>query len=531
MTVNLQLKPSDMNITHKGVEPFVGLNLGDVNKFRDSLTYNITSYLQSVNIENDKDGEILWLSSSYFIKEMMGLFTSWYFTNEIAKKNYTVSGSEFIKSLLNNDKIENKPIVDFYLRGLPKPEAWKKNLRFIKSRVLKNNFPYCLPKMIKKNDIITFSKTRLIVEHSKIVSKRVVISKFNDWFSSGNWIKNSEKGITKKTEDLIVNFLVKAFEDSGNKNVSNEIIKYSREILIIICSRTNFFLNELKLNSKYLPNTLWISTAGLFYNRLMARVVMMNGGEVIAHDHGTGLGWVNTYITNLVEFNFINNFVTYSPGMVEGYKQKLLHKSCLNPNCNIISISKKNKLDCNNNFQKIKKKYNPKSVMYLSNLYEGDGSHLIPTMSDYLHVNWQANLFSFLHQHKFDIYFKPHPESHSLPPPYFEKMYDVKILKGMFHEFSNTADVVISDHPLSTAFIESLQYKLPTVLIYLPLYKISDKAINLLSKRCPIVEGIFDHNGKINVDFNAIKKAINNAKNMTEDNSFINYYLPFKMKI
>ena len=169
--------------------------------------------------------------------------------------------------------------------------------------------------------------------------------------------------------------------------------------------------------------------------------------------------------------------------------------------------------------------------MYLSNLYEGDGSHLIPTMSDYLHVNWQANLFSFLHQHKFDIYFKPHPESHSLPPPYFEKMYDVKILKGMFHEFSNTADVVISDHPLSTAFIESLQYKLPTVLIYLPLYKISDKAINLLSKRCPIVEGIFDHNGKINVDFNAIKKAINNAKNMTEDNSFINYYLPFKMKI
>ena len=148
MTVNLQLKPSDMNITHKGVEPFVGLNLGDVNKFRDSLTYNITSYLQSVNIENDKDGEIIWLSSSYFIKEMMGLFTSWYFTNEIAKKNYTVSGSEFIKSLLNNDKIENKPIVDLYLRGLPKEEAWKKNLRFIKSRVLKNDFPYCLPKMI-----------------------------------------------------------------------------------------------------------------------------------------------------------------------------------------------------------------------------------------------------------------------------------------------------------------------------------------------------------------------------------------------
>ena len=529
MTINVHLKPCDMNITQEGVTPFIPLNLNDVNKFRDCLTNYIISYIQSVNIENDKDAEIIWLSSTYFIKEMMGLFSSWYFVNQIEDKNYKISGSKFIESILNTTQIVNQPLQDFYLKGLPKSEIWKRNFRIIKSRLSKKSFPYCLPNMIKKDDIITFSRTRLIIENSKNISKNLVISKFNDWFSTGEWIHKANSGISEKSQNLIIDFLIKSFNDSGNKTVSKEIIEYGRYILFLITSRTNFFLNELKSKSKYLPNTLWISTAGLFYNRIMARVIMMNGGDVFGHDHGTGVGGGDTYTSNLVEFNYINNFVTYSPGMAEGYKKQLKHKSCLNPNCNILSISSSNNLNLNS-FYKIKKN-KPKSIMYLSNLYEGDAAHLIPAMSDYLQVDWQSNLFSFLYNNQFDIYFKPHPESHSLPSPMFEKLYNVKILKGMFHEFYNLADVIISDHPLSTAFIEALQYGIPTVLINLPIYNISEKGMKLLSKRCAVVNGRFDDKGRVDVNLNEVKKAITVSREIVGDNSFINYYFPYNVKI
>ncbi len=87
MTTELQLKPYDMEITHEGINPFIGLNLNNVNMFRDYLTNYLISYLRSTDIENDKDAEIVWLSSTYFIKEMMGLYTSLYFANQVSSES------------------------------------------------------------------------------------------------------------------------------------------------------------------------------------------------------------------------------------------------------------------------------------------------------------------------------------------------------------------------------------------------------------------------------------------------------------
>ena len=110
-------------------------------------------------------------------------------------------------------------------------------------------------------------------------------------------------------------------------------------------------------------------------------------------------------------------------------------------------------------------------------------------------------------------------------------MFNAKILKGMFHEFYNKADVIIADFPLSTAFIEALQYGLPTVLIDLSIVKISNKAKKMLSKRCPIVDGSIDCNGRVDIDFNAIKSSILNASSKVTDTSFLDYYAPSNVKV
>ena len=72
-----------------------------------------------------------------------------------------------------------------------------------------------------------------------------------------------------------------------------------------------FFENEINKNKKNLPKELWINAAGLFYNRIFAKLVRDNGGKVYGFAHGSPC-IVNSKDQLLSEFNFVDSFYTYN---------------------------------------------------------------------------------------------------------------------------------------------------------------------------------------------------------------------------
>lgn len=168
---------------------------------------------------------------------------------------------------------------------------------------------------------------------------------------------------------------------------------------------------------------------------------------------------------------------------------------------------------------------NDAHLMYVATLYTGEDVHALPLMPDIVAVDWQVRLFSFLSDKGYKLSFKPHPESYTLPPEYFHKKQNVKILSGLFSDVWQEADFLLFDYPQTTAFREALHTDRPIVVFDFPRLKISNIARPLLEKRCSLVKAWFDKDGRAQVDWDDLDKAINNAKNLS-DNSFVQAFFP-----
>jgi len=394
---------------------------------------------------------------------------------------------------------------------------------------LSKNLSYIDKKKIKQNHVITFSNNLLIKRESMNPNNKfeVKTSNFQDWFPSGPIKIEIEKKYADKKEILnhLIELTIEYIKEKGLK-INKKEKEYILELFFYWIGATDFLLNELKKNKRYLPKKAWIGTAGNIYNRIFAHLVRNLGGEVSGFDHGMGSGCLNQssqfQSQFIIEFPNVDYFYTFSPYMKEvlknNFKKNLLNKK----------FKKKNILNVGTNplnFIEKKSYLNNKKILYVPRSYTGKEfiKGLCNYYSDIIYVDWQIRLFNLLNLLKYEINIKPHPTSHSKFPKNLSNFYNVKFFNGPFKKVIKKFDLLIFDTIQSSAFFEAIQTDIPIVLLNTKEVDLKSEIKEPVQKRCGYVD-CYTHNERIKINKDQLSAAIKSSFNLNKDKIFHNCY-------
>ena len=109
------------------------------------------------------------------------------------------------------------------------------------------------------------------------------------------------------------------------------------------------------------------------------------------------------------------------------------------------------------------------------------------------------------------------------PPDSFVKYYRSNISILSLAKSIHNSSLIITDQPSSSSFAASIVSNKPIIFIDLKIHDISKNGLNLLKKRCSVIDANISDKG-INLDWNLLKKLINNPKKNFNDDFKHNYF-------
>ena len=303
------------------------------------------------------------------------------------------------------------------------------------------------------------------------------------------------------------------------------VIGYLYEWVRETGSWVQFYRNRLKTGqlNRRIPNKLWIGTAGIVWNRMLADEVLSRGGSVTGHDHAMGANYSEIDTCMYTESQSCDEFYTFSNAQAIQHERRAKELSISG------AVPKMVVVDRPLNFakQEIGKQARDlsakeaKSIMVLTPLYPDDmlGPHsLLPTP---VIVDWQARLFSSLVSGGYKVVHKPHPETEFPWPDHFSDDFDVQAITGRFEECYLPYDIFIFDYARTTTFGFILQTKKPVILIDFGFTALTPEDQELLSRRCVVIKGWFDGDNRAQIEFAELAGAIEKAPNLVGDRSYI----------
>tara|TARA_R110002096_G_scaffold94635_6_gene212926 strand:- start:23386 stop:24972 length:1587 start_codon:yes stop_codon:yes gene_type:complete len=521
----LSLNTESLEFNDSGVVDYLWpITHDEIISFRNNFSLKLYSHLREKGIEHNDDNELLWLHAAQCVQFAMSLFNASVVIerfNGLNVKPFWGDNDQIYLNISKKKKLASNNSLKVLQKGLPEVSRIRKLLRPLNTFVTNDGLIRKSKHHFNTKDIFTFSVSPLIESHVKENRGNVVFWLFADWYPSGPTHENKlPPGASKNCLLGLGEVLNESFKSMGVKldeflmESYIEQIKYSTRYI-------QFYKDSLEKNNK-IPKIFWCGTAGNPWNRIMARVVSKNNGHVVGHDHGTSSGsWVTSLIETMTEFNYVDDFYTYTNemalGIINGLNKKLLINE--NKTINIIGLnnSKESKL------VKTNKSSGIKNIMYVATTYASGSDILIePIYADMVVLDWQYRLFRHLQKMGMTMYFKTHPESICLPPNDF-KRFNVNVLFGKFEDEYEKADILIFDSPQSSTFITALKSNLPIILIDTGRVVYQTKAIEKLKKRVNIIKASVSRENRINFDFEKLTDAIKNI-GMLDNNEFLNEF-------
>ena len=407
------------------------------------------------------------------------------------------------------------------LQKIPKGKSYffLKILRYLKSLFYIDNF-YKPKLFFHSQESLTFSPTDLLISYFKKKKKKFYLSNFNEWFIKKKIrIQDSDRELSKFIENIYKRNLF-CFSKREINKLSN--IFFINTSLLVAWYRQH----KEHIEKQKTPLFFYSGTMGIPLNRLFAYGVKKNKGKVVVFDHGMGSGYFKTDLDCSYEFDFADKFVTFGPyeakGMVKNSKISFKFRG---------NQSNKTKVDWATTLIKNSgsgKKIINFDLVYVTSKYIEDSSNLEYFYPDNLLIPFQRKIIRNLQKQKMKFALKPHPDSSNLIINKVSNGLKVNIINNNFNEISWSKQIIIFDSPNSTAFKTALRLDLPIILFSFPRLKLHAEALNLLKKRCKIVN--INLNKDDQIDFKELNffNLIKEAKFLSKNKLFINKYFPFK---
>jgi len=423
------------------------------------------------------------------------------------------------KEILNKKKIVLPRIK--ILNKLPKVKG---NFFYQINRYIKKIFDtsnFYKPKLfINLENPVTFSPSDLLTSYQENRNKNCITSNFGEWYKKKKiCIKEVDRNISKSIKVIFENSLIK-FKKKNAKKLSS--IFYFNCIFL-----TSWFRQHKEtIEKKKTPKEFWSGTMGNPFNRMFAYIVRKNKGKVTIFDHGTGSGFYNTIEDSLIELDWVDTFVTFGPSMAKGMKNNARMNKSLRLNRNNVT---KFLWVLTKSQSKIKRKKisNVDLVYVLSKHIEGSGNR-IDAYSDKFMISFQRKIIKKLIDKKINFALKPHPESSNKIIKELSKGLKIKIIKSDFNDILWRKEILVFDSPQTSVFKDALRSGLPIILFSFPKIKFHDRALNLLKKRCKIIN--INVNFKKDIEFKKFifNKSLKDSIKLTSNKLFEKEYFPIK---
>jgi len=348
----------------------------------------------------------------------------------------------------------------------------------------KNISPICLPVML-------FSGNR--IENSLTPNETALVSQFVQNFV--NSIKKIIPVIGEPAFEYLQNSLYKHFEYS-----------------MLLLKQNIYSLRKMR---KTKSKTLLMPMLGHQQNRIFSAAWRITGGEVIGFAHGNSI--CHNYSQPMIfeAVSIANTYVTESSSQKTIYKHFMLkfshkYKDDLKV-AEIISLKKTNykpiftKLQKDRSVNKINKVMVVGFPKYFF-FYPWFPEHNIFSQ---LHLEIQA--VKILKKAGFHVIYKPHRMTMDDVEDIFKEYVD-EIIREDFEKVYNLADCILYIDPNSTTFKYSLFSKKPLVLINVKGKLWYPEVLELLKKRCCLVNA-YPADGRIVFDEKELIKAVESSLN------------------
>jgi hypothetical protein len=254
---------------------------------------------------------------------------------------------------------------------------------------------------------------------------------------------------------------------------------------------------------------------------------------VTGHDHGAGVSHIKSAYASLFELESSDTFVTFTQGGADSLRNQQDDELILNTKpVNIISIGTPNCSSPQNTGARTK--MTPpvsqsriiKRVMYPSSFYRGGfSSHYLGIMPDIVGLDWEARLFAKLKDWGFEVLHKPHPSSVSFPTGLAEA-FGGTTFTGPFEQAMDATDAYVLTSLQSSTTLEILASGKPVVYIDQAMDGLMAEAREMLGRRCVIIEGRYDGQNRLQVNWPQLHDAIEQSCELA-DMQFVEHYWGF----
>ena|SRR3990167_4908976 len=527
--VTMDLNINTIPLSSRGVENFYWpIKAHEINQNFELMTKKVVSVLKTAEKEalpGTDEGIILGL---FFIQEAIASYQAKLLIGCAKRDGHSIQTSKRNR-LIHAYLTGNMPYSPAILRTLqsgPAPlKLWRAPLRLLRDIYMSQQegiarrtfFPV---KYTTRTVTLTISELPILV--AKEMHESILYKRANFWFTTPDLRKISYKNQYDDIVDQLL-FSINAVFISGGESF-NDVKLYLDQWLRNAMPLVAFHLATLEKCKNKIPKTVWLSTAGNLWGRILARYMRKNGGELIRFSHGSGSGYFkNSRAQGVFNFEDCDTFFSYTEKHAQECKKNFTGNEIVQNKCPEILTYHRKKPTFTQ-----KTMHDKKTIMYVSSVYPGEHVYLCAKgmMSDITLLDWEVRLIKQLQAWHFNVILKPHPsETICLGVPDSVKTVVGNIIANEpFEAIFHKADVIILDTPVTSLFSTLVTSGRPFVFLDFDVEEFSQTAYHMLQKRCPIVKGFYDENNRAYLDWQALYEAIQTCDQYHNDEFMKNYF-------
>lgn len=538
----LQLDILKMELSREGVEDFFWpLSYADHDNFGSDLLEHYTTI-----VKEKSDVSIIpyKLIAKYFIADAVGIFQG-----DVLRERFHQAGREPMVPrswrlwpfLFGKQAPKDMPFLNWFKNGPEKTNYTKKLFSFSSLKRLGRLFRLGqggvsldglkikpITQDVLTRDIITTDRTHIIVDHARQVPEDVVFCRSYRWFDAvddAEFRQSFEKNDIQ-TENKIMAAVEALYQQNGI-TLESHSRQYLEKLLKEGAAYLRVHYNRLIEAPEKLPKKIWTGTGGKIWDLILRLAVVQSGGEATGHDHAMGQGVYDLSLTPFVELWAETYFVTYNETQKRCLEINSAHWPALDHEIpEIKSLSSGNNEAAIKVFPKfVQKKPEIKTIALMATVYDCDFGRMDPVVPNMVALDWQARLITHLREWGYDVIFKVHPESVVMPPSFFEDELGAQIVSEPLEGILDQLDMILFDYVYTTTFRSVLETNIPVTVLDCLGFRWSEGVKEKIEKRCQIVEGGFDKDNRMEIDWAALKIALEKAPERASNDDFAKAFL------
>ena len=247
------------------------------------------------------------------------------------------------------------------------------------------------------------------------------------------------------------------------------------------------------------PAELWIGTASDIWSQMLAKIAKEHGRRVVAHDHGTEAGGIES---NTTPMNF-GRTITHFACTNAAQAAPIFARNALDPKAipELIALAKPSTATAPRPIRR------PPRVVYIPMTLASERRTLIPHPDCPMTYDFDRHLLQWFADKPVRMMLKPHPELGIRYCRDLAKETGAWVLTGRFEEIIDDFDIAVFTTMTSTTFQYSLDIGKPLVLIDFNFVRPTPMFRARIESGGHIVPGMIDEDNRLICDFAAIDAA------------------------